>query len=162
MSSQSDLMASFLELSVALTGFSEFHLQGTGQAELYYATVETHIGSALLIELLKIFQTLKLKAKSAHDDSILSAGLRSEILGSHKLGEVARNIIKLWYVATWYPLPASWQAAFGTQDSPEEPYIVAPQAYPEGLVWSAIGVNPPGAKAPGFDTWKEPPSVSLD
>ncbi|MEM7758891.1 MAG: hypothetical protein AAGF83_04040 [Cyanobacteria bacterium P01_G01_bin.67] len=161
MSSQSELMASFLELSVALTGFSEFHLQGTGQAEQYYATVEQNISSDLLVELLKTFQTLKLKAKSAHDDSVLTTGLRSEILGSEKLGAIARNIIKLWYVATWYPLPASWQAAFGTENSQQHPYIVAPQAYPEGLVWSAIGVNPPGAKAPGFGTWSEPPSVSL-
>lgn len=160
MSSQSELMASFLELSVALTGFSEFELQGTGQAELYFATVKRHISSDLVLELLTTFQSLKLKAQSAHDDSVLATGLRSEILGSEKLGAIARNIIKLWYVATWYPLPESWQAAFGAEDCQQDPYIVAPQAYPEGLVWSAIGVNPPGAKAPGFGTWSEPPSVS--
>ncbi|MEO1004655.1 MAG: hypothetical protein AAFW67_02140 [Cyanobacteria bacterium J06638_38] len=162
MSSPSELMTSFLKLSVALTGFSEFHLQGTGQTELYLATVEQNIGSELLLELLKTFQDLTLKAKSADDDAILTAGLRSEILGSEKLGVIARNIIKLWYVATWYPLPKSWQATFGSGDTEQKPYIVAPQAYPEGLVWSAIGVNPPGAKAPGFGTWSEPPSVSLN
>ena len=134
----------FLDLSAALTGFSKFELQGTGQADLYYSTVEQEIDRQVLQELLQTFNDL--------DQSTLDKVLSSKILDSEKFGEIARNIVKLWYVATWYPLPPSQKKAF----------IVSPQAYPEGLLWSAIGVNPPGAKAPGFGTWAEDPTVTLD
>ena len=153
---QSEMKECFLDLSVALTGFSKFDLQGTGQADLYYSTVEQNIGSGLFPELLQTFHNLDLKAKSAQDQSILDQGVRSEILESEELGAIARNIIKLWYVSTWYPLPE----LEGT--SAQDPVIVSPQAYPEGLLWRSIGVNPPAAKAPGYGTWSEKPSVTLN
>ena len=152
---RSEMKEYFLDLSAALTGFSKFDLQGTGQADLYYSTVEQNIGNELFQELLQTFHNLDLKAKSTNDRSILDHGVRSEILESEKLGAIARNIIKLWYVATWYSFPEPE----GTND--REPVIVSPQAYPEGLLWRSIGVNPPGAKAPGYGTWSEKPSVTL-
>ena len=151
---QSEMKEYFLDLSVALTGFSKFDLQGTGQADSYYSTVEQNTDSGLFPELLQTFHNLDLKAKSANDQSILEQGMRSEILESEKLGAIARNIIKLWYVATWYPLD---QQSKGDQ----EPFIVSPQAYPEGLLWRSIGANPPAAKAPGYGTWSEKPSIPL-
>lgn len=150
----------FLNLSVVLTGFSRFHLLGTGQASLYFETVRDIIGGDLLQELLHTFHRLDEKAKIADDESILTNGLRSEILGSEKLGAIARNIIKLWYVATWYQLPQEWRDLYGTKEK-DRTFIPSPQAYPEGLLWPAIGVNPPGAKGLGYATWSEPPSVSL-
>ncbi|MFM8005661.1 MAG: hypothetical protein ACKO86_12135, partial [Dolichospermum sp.] len=81
-------------------------------------------------------------------------------LKSSKRGPVARNIIKLWYTATWEKLPPAWEAWYGAGKENSH-FIPSPQAYPEGLVWRAIGVNPPGAKGPGYGTWSEPPSVSL-
>lgn len=133
----------FLDLSAALTGFSQFELQGTGQADLYYSTVEQEIDRQVLQELLQTFNDL--------DPSNLDEVLSSEILESEKLGAIARNIVKLWYVATWYPLSEK-----------EEAFIVSPQAYPEGLLWPSIGVNPPAAKAPGYATWSEEPTVTLN
>ena len=35
--------------------------------------------------------------------------------------------------------------------------IVSPQAYQEALAWVSVGVNPPGAKQPGFGSWARPP-----
>jgi hypothetical protein len=128
----------FLDISVALTGFSRFHLQGTGQATLYFDTIRDIIGGNIFGELLETFQ----------------------ILGSEKLGAIARNIIKLWYVATWYQLPQDWRDTFGTKAN-DKTFIPSPQAYPEGLLWPAIGVNPPGAKGLGYATWSEDPSVRL-
>lgn len=133
---QSQMKEYFLDLSVALTGFSKFDLQGTGQAEAYYSKVENKVDQEIFQELLQTF----------HDQSI------SAILGSKKFDAIARNITKLWYVATWYPLA----------ESGDEASIVSPQAYPEGLLWRSIGVNPPGAKAPGYGTWAEKPTVTLD
>lgn len=158
---EADLRKYFLKFSVVVTGFPKFHLEGTGLASLYFETVRDIIGEELFKELLETFHRLEeLKAKENNDESILTNGLRSEILGSEKLGPIARNIIKLWYVATWYQLPQSWRDVFGTKKN-DRTFIISPQAYPEGLLWPAIGVNPPGAKPPGYGTWSEPPLVSL-
>jgi len=156
----SEFMEYFLDFSVAVTGFSRFHLQGTGQASLYFDTVWKVIGDDLFEELLQTFHNLSVKAETYNDESILTQGLCLEIFGSEKLGPIARNIIKLWYVATWYQLPKSWRDTFGTKEN-DGTFIASPQAYPEGLLWPTIGVNPPAAKAPGYGTWSEDPSVSL-
>jgi hypothetical protein len=150
----------FLDLSVVLTGFSRFHLQGTGQASLYFSTIRDIIGEELFGEVLETFRSLKDEAQNSNDESILTNGLRSDIFGSEKLGPIARNIIKLWYMATWYELPQDWRDVFGAPEK-DKTFIPSPQAYPEGLLWPTIGVNPPGAKGPGYATWSEPPSVSL-
>ena len=154
-------MESFLDFSVVLTGFSRFHLQGTGQTSLYFSTIRDIIGEDILGEVLQTFHRLKLEAQNSNDESILTNGLRSDILGSEKLGPIARNIIKLWYMATWYELPQDWQDVFGAKEN-DKTFIPSPQAYPEGLLWPTIGVNPPGAKAPGYATWSEEPSVTLE
>ncbi|MEG4499837.1 hypothetical protein QUB05_22365 [Microcoleus sp. F10-C6] len=153
----------FLDFSVVLTGFSRFHLFGTGQAPLYFNTVRDIIGEDMFGELLQTFHHLDLKVQNCDDkdkESTLTKGLLTEIFGSEKFGPIARNIIKLWYVATWYQLPQDWREVFGTKEN-DKTFIPSPQAYPEGLLWPAIGVNPPGAKGQGYATWSEVPSVSL-
>lgn len=155
-----DLLKYFLNFSAFVTGFSEFHLQGTGLSDLYFKNIQDIVGEDLLTELLETFHDLELKSQANNDESILTKGIRSEILGSEKLGPIARNIIKVWYVATWYQLPQSWRDIFGTKKN-DKTFVIAPQAYPEGLLWQAIGVTPPGAKPAGYGTWSEPPAVSL-
>lgn len=156
-----DPRKSFLEFSVVLTGFSQFHLQGTGQLSLYFDTIRDIIGEDMFWEVLQTFDQLHLPEKDSDNyESILNDELRSKILGSQKLGPIARNIIKLWYMSTWYPLPQEWRDVFGVREK-DILFIPSPQAYPEGLLWPTIGVNPPGAKGPGYGTWSEPPSVSL-
>lgn len=144
---QSEMKSYFLDLSVALTNFSKFDLLGTGQSDLYYETIEQEIGHKTFEELLQTFHDLELQAQG--DQSVLEQKLRADILDSDKFGNIARNIIKLWYSATWHSLTS------------EDKRIVSPQAYPEGLLWRSIGVNPPGAKAPGYASWKEKPEVTL-
>ncbi|MCP2727833.1 hypothetical protein [Limnofasciculus baicalensis] len=150
----------FLDLSVVLTGFSRFHLQGTGQAALYFETVLDIIGEDIFGELLQTFHTIDIQSKNKNYELILNRRLRSEILGSEKLGPIARNIIKLWYVANWYQLPPGWRNVFGAKEN-DQTFIPSPQAYPEGLLWPTIGVNPPGAKGLGYATWSEHPSVKI-
>ncbi|MDB9382419.1 hypothetical protein PN465_09305 [Nodularia spumigena CS-584] len=155
-----EFMGYFLDFSAEVTGFSRFDLEGTGQADLYFDTVLKVVGEDIFGELLTIFHDLDKRAKKKYDPVILSEGLRSQILESSKRGPVARNIIKLWYTANWYELPEAWEAWYGAGKENSH-FIPSPQSYPEGLVWRAVGVNPPGAKAPGYGTWSEPPSVSL-
>ncbi|HYO83919.1 MAG TPA: hypothetical protein VES20_21125, partial [Bryobacteraceae bacterium] len=38
-------------------------------------------------------------------------------------------------------------------------FMVSAAAYTEGLLWPAIGANPPGAKGPGYGSWALPPRV---
>ncbi|MDJ0717460.1 MAG: hypothetical protein QNJ54_25115 [Prochloraceae cyanobacterium] len=155
-----EFMEYFLDFSVAVTGFSRFDLQGTGQVSLYFSTIRGIIGDQIFGELLQTFHDLDRKAKRENNQSVLTDGISFEILVSGKLGPIARNIIKLWYTAIWYQLPSPWQEKFGARQN-DITFIVSPYAYPEGLLWPAIGVNPPGAKAPGYGTWSEPPSVKL-
>ncbi len=162
-------MEYFLDLSVVLTGFSKFHLQGTGQADLYFQTIKDVIGKELFTELLETFHKIHHQdqhtTQKLNEETILTKGLRLEILGSEKLGPIARNIIKLWYLATWFKLPKDWRNDFGNKVDDKD-FVPSPAAYPEGLVWPAVGVSPRGAKPFGYGSWsKEPfkdPLVSLN
>jgi hypothetical protein len=84
--------------------------------------------------------------------------LRREIFGDEKLGPIACNIIKLWYVGIWYQLPPAWTDAFDARPN-DVTFMVSASACPEGLLWAAIGAHPPGAKAPGFGSWAAPPQI---
>ena len=92
---KTELMEYFLDFSVAATGFSRFELQGTGQASLYLDTVLEKVGEAILGEFLETFRDLDVEAKRKYKPAILTEGLQSKIMGSGKLGPIARNIIKL-------------------------------------------------------------------
>ncbi|NEP00358.1 MAG: hypothetical protein F6K58_17095 [Symploca sp. SIO2E9] len=138
-----ELMKCFLDFSVEVTGFSLFDLQGTGQAPLYFDTIWGVIGGEMFRELLQAFQ------QSCDVEKILA---------SPKLGPIARNIIKLWYIATWEQLPPVWREKFRATLN-DSTFIASPYAYTEGLLWPAIGINPPAAKAPGYGTWSMPPKI---
>ena len=148
----------FINLSTVVTGFSRFELYGTGQVSAYYEAIAKVVGQEILSELLETFSNLY--ERSPEDASALDREMRTKIFGSEKLGPIARNIIKLWYVATWYQLPQAWRDRFGIKPN-DVTFVVSPQAYPEGLLWSAIGVNPPAAKPPGYGSWSNPPLVRL-
>ncbi|NET34240.1 MAG: hypothetical protein F6K19_19820 [Cyanothece sp. SIO1E1] len=156
MTCDNSTLTDFLNLSVAITGFSEFHLQGTGQARLYCSKITDIIGTTIFSELLQTFRDLEVSANG--DDAALDEGLRHKILSSEKFGPISRSIIKLWYVGTWYQLPAAWRERFGALEQ-DTTFVVSPVAFTEGLLWPTIGVNPPAAKAQGYGTWGQRPSV---
>ncbi|MCP4382058.1 MAG: hypothetical protein GY798_11710 [Hyphomicrobiales bacterium] len=131
----------FVTFSVEATGFAIADLKDTGQSAVFFGTVRDAVGDALFRELLETYR---------------DGGLAT-VLGNDRLGPVARNIIKLWYAATWVRLPTAWRVAYGVRPG-DRTFVVSTDAYPTGLLWSAIGVNPPGADAPGFATWADPPA----
>lgn len=146
----------FLKLSSVLTDFSEFQLRGTGQAELYYTTTSDVVGEGVLGELLDAFRKVEHEAQG--DPAQLDKKIRAMILSDEKLGPIARNLIKLWYIGTWYQLPAPWRERFGVAGE-DKTRVPSPNSYVEGLLWTAIGAHPPGAKAPGYGTWTEAPEI---
>lgn len=156
MSTDTDRMEGFLSLSATLTAFSEFDLRGTGQAEDYLATVVAAVGADNTDALLSAYASIQsgTGAQGASSDGLL----RARILSDDRLGPIARNIMKLWYIGTWYAMPQEWTQAFGV-GAVAGTFVVSASSYIEGLVWPAIGANPPGAKGPGYGTWADPPTI---
>ncbi len=147
---------SFLQLSEKLTAFTSFQLQGTGEAEVYFNTARDAVGESTFTELLLTFE--KIQTDAGEDESKFDEGLRHQILSNTKLGPIARNIIKMWFVGTWYQLPDYWLEEHGVS-SEDSTFVVSANAYKEGLLWPTIGAHPSGAKAPGYATWSAPPKI---
>jgi hypothetical protein len=146
----------FLEFSSEVTAFTVTELSGTGQADLYLKTVEEGAGIAAQEALLDTYG--RLVAGTAKSPSQRRKLLPGAIFADARLGPVARAIVKLWYVGCWFSLPDPWQSRYGPSLRPYS-FVPAPSAYAEGLLWRAIGAHPPGAKAPGFASWKQAPRI---
>jgi hypothetical protein len=146
----------FMDLSSELTGFTHFTLYGTGYAKKYFETAENIVGTDLMSELLQAFHAVIAQAgkDAVRKDSLL----RAHILSHEKLGPIARNIIKMWYVAIWFELPRAWHDQFGPLAN-DDTFVVSTYAYPEGLLAPAVGAHPQAAKAPGYGTWADPPQI---
>jgi hypothetical protein len=151
-----DLLPRFLTFSREVTGFSTLDLQGTGQAPSYLDTVLRVVGEATLEDLLEVYR--RTAALAPDDREERTRLLSRDLFSDEKLGPVARSIIKLWYVGVWFELPPAWAETFGVLEN-DGTFTASPQAYPEGLLWRAIGANPPGARAPGYGSWAEPPRI---
>ena len=153
-----DVQAAFLGLSATLTGYSRFRLLGTGQTDLYLTTTRAAVGDDVLDQLLTTFAEVHRDA--AGDQDALDRGLRTQVLSDDRLGPVARNLIKMWFVGTWYELPQEWRDRYAARE-PVVTHVVSPASYTEGLLWPTIGANPPGAKGQGFGSWVGPPSIDV-
>jgi hypothetical protein len=151
-----ELRAEFLALSATLTGFSVFRLDGTGQTDAYLDTVTGIVGEATVEALVTVHR--RVVDAAGGDEARLERGLRRELLSDARLGPVARNLVKLWYVGTWYELPAAWRDTFGSSPG-DRTFVVSPEAYTEGLLWPAVGANPAGAKPFGYGMWAKPPRI---
>jgi hypothetical protein len=147
----------FLNFSSDVTAFRTLELSGTGQVGPYLEAIDAIVGAAVMDELLAAYEDLRRLDDVGHPRT---AALRKTIFGNQKFGPIARGIVKLWYVGTWYALPAEWHAEYGPKPD-DRTFVVSTSAYKEGLLWPAIGAHPPGAKAPGFGSWKNPPRIPL-
>jgi hypothetical protein len=135
----------FLDLSIALTGFSKLHLIGTGVGTEYLETVEKIVPGEIIDQLLH-----------AHAGPGGDTELSAALLDDATLGPVARNIIVLWYTGTWIPLPEDWCESVG-RSAADVAHVVSSEAYLAGLQWRTIGAHPPGGLPPGFASWACPP-----
>lgn len=156
MSKDQERLGDFLAFSTTVTGFGAYHLRGTGLLELYLATAVDIVGDDIVDHLLDTFSGVLRDAGG--DEDAVQTGLRRHILSHEKLGPVARALIKLWYVGTWYELPVEWRERYGESES-DRTFVPSAGSYTEGLLWPTIGANPPGAKALGYGMWAMPPLV---
>lgn len=150
---RSATLDAFCDLSAMLTGFDAAHLIGTGNAELFWDLLVARAGQSNADALLAVW-TGEVASAEAPDRA-----LRIAILGDPRLGPMARNLIRLWYVGTWKRMPGDWRSAYAPGLADDDT-IPAPHAYTEGLLWPAIGANPPGAKPFGYAMWANPPRVT--
>jgi len=135
------LLGHFRNLTEQATGVPKDEVEATGQATLYFAVAKDALGKNLFTSVLQTYGADGLEAT----------------LASPKFGPIVRNLIKLWYTATWERLPDDWRASYGFIPN-DTTFIVSATAYTTGLLWATIGSNPPGANAPGYATWSNPPS----
>ncbi|MBS0181597.1 MAG: hypothetical protein JSS39_04295 [Nitrospira sp.] len=146
-------LETFVAFSAEVTAFTPTEVWGTGLTQRYLDTVDGVVGTAMTDALLNAFD--RITTQSAGERT---AKLRQTVFGCEQLGPVARAVVKLWYIGTWYALPAAWQERFGPA-AQDGTFVPTPDAYVEGLLWSAIGAHPPGAKAQGFGSWQFPPGI---
>ena len=145
----------FLAFSSDVTAYSIFELRGTGLAQAYLATVEEVVGRQVVDALLDRYDAA---VAAAEGGGALPDLLRRELFSDLRLGPVARNLVKMWYLGIWYELPGAWTDAYGALPK-NVAFTVSAAAYTEGLLWPSIGANPPGAKAPGYGSWASPPRI---
>jgi hypothetical protein len=134
---------------VALTGFDEQALLGTGAGDMYLAWLLRAFPD-VTSDLLDAWRALEANSPPGERE----AGLRESVLRDAKLGPLARGLTYLWYTATWSTdvVGPDWSKTYG--QSPENQSRAFGTAYPEGLVWkAAAGPHPGGAKPSGFGTW---------
>jgi pimeloyl-ACP methyl ester carboxylesterase len=142
--------ARFVGLSAQLTGFEEIELAGTGAIDPYYDWLDGAFPD--------VFEEILDRWPAVAGASDRDDALQREILADPKLGPLARGILGLWYTATWNQLPSSWAKAYGRRDQDVNRGFAS--TYSEGLMWSAGGLHPQGAKPTGFSTWAFAPARS--
>jgi len=149
----------FLELSVAITGYDDAVLWGTGMVDTYLTFVLDAVGDQVTGRLLSVWHQVADDAQG--DPSALDQMLRDEVFADPTLGPVARNLIVLWYLGEWQQLPADWRDRHGARATDQTAFVSA-DAYSQGLVWDAIGAHPQAAKMPGYGSWALPPRPRED
>ncbi len=134
-----DEVEDFVDRCVPLAGFAAFDLYATGMAERYLETARQQVGAAAFAEFW-----------AAWSAALDGRGGPRDLSPVHL--EVARALAYLWLTGSWPRLAPAAHAALRRQLANEE-FVVAPEAYVEGLVWRTFHGHPAGAKPPGFGTW---------
>jgi hypothetical protein len=149
----------FLQISAALTGYSEVKLESTGMLDDYFCVLmkeQDHEGVRAFLA--KAKQILPPNAdvikniKKAFIDLPNTATRTNTPFDQMSYNGLAQRIILLWYTGIWTTM--NWK---GTKSQDDRTAVVSAQAYQEGLIWETAGTHPSGAKQPGFGSWHEPP-----
>ncbi|PWU19925.1 MAG: hypothetical protein C5B50_05700 [Verrucomicrobia bacterium] len=152
-------LPTFLELSAALTGFSEVELEGTGMLDEYFYTLmkeQDHEGVRAFLkkagDILDGKRNVKAAIKAAFMDpppGLTDPNPPFDVMPHQAL---ARRIILLWYTGVWTTM--NWKE---TKSQDQRTSIVSARAYEEGLIWMVAQTHPAGAKQPGYGSWSRPP-----
>ncbi len=141
----------FLEISSQLTGFEVAELQGTGMGPTYLDTIATTTPAETLAQFFEA--AAQILQKGAGDEALMNTMIAAELFPLGCFSGLAQNIITMWYTSQWPPAVNASIAKNGIENARN----VSPEAYVQGLVWTAANTHPPGAKQPGYGSWASPP-----
>lgn len=137
----------FVNLSSVLTGYDRVELFGTGMAETYYRVI-TDLYQGTVLRLL--FEAKAIFEVYGEEHADFENQIRARILQGIEFGQVAKNIIQLWYMGSI----TNFNDPAGTTN------IISSDAYVNSLIWQAAGSHPAGAKYPGFGSWSLEPRAA--
>ncbi len=143
----------FLRISSYLTGFEVTELQRTGLAEKYLSVVVQETLAGTLAQFFKESEAI-LQAGAGNPDAI-GPLIASNLFPPSCFGGLAQNIVVMWYFGQWQPAVTAEEAK-----SLQTARNISPDAYVQGLVWTAAQTHPPGAKQQGYGSWAMPPLSS--
>lgn len=86
----------------------------------------------------------------------------SDILASVEKGDqnvrfLARSIVLLWYLGSWYEPEELQKQATSPKPERSPSEVVSPKAYTQGLVWQIAGAHPMGYSNLQFGYWSRSP-----
>ena len=135
----------FVSLSAILTGYDATILKPKNDtqkvAELYFNTFTKEVDANTVALLNSTFTAIA---------SPNEANVKAQIVNDPTLGPIAKNILKMWYLAIWYDLNATKE-----QDNS---YVVSSIAYKNGLVWKTMQAHPMGYSEGNFGYWSNVPT----
>jgi len=152
----------FVALSAVLTGYSEAELNPDldpmALAQEYFDLVQAKTKPSLFDQLLTTFAGIV--AGAGGDPAKIASGVQQQILlppdpcAGENIGDLARRIMRLWYLSIWYVNEPP--GLFGPGD------VVSSNAYTRGLAWDAMQAHPMGFSEMHFGYWADAPSPLPD
>jgi hypothetical protein len=145
----------FVGLSAVLTGYQTSDLAPAidpiGLASEYLGWIMQHLSSAdqqTFLQMLNIFQSIATQSPPP-DTQQMTQEVEQQILSNPAMASIARRIIRLWYLSTWY-----------TTEPPDpnlDGQVVSMNAYTLGLAWDAAQAHPMGYSELHFGYWAQTP-----
>jgi hypothetical protein len=138
----------FVGLSSILTGYPQDvlapQIDPIGLASEYLTWMEQNADETALLKTLATYQTI-----AALPPAQQPAQVQEQILSDPVMGNIARRMIRLWYLSTWY-----------TTEPPDpngDGQVVSMNAYTMGLAWDAAQAHPMGYSELHFGYWAVAP-----
>jgi hypothetical protein len=142
----------FVGLSAILTGYPQDQLappiDPIGLASDYLTWMLQHADQAAFLQTLSTYQGIAAQFPPADQP----AQVQLQILANAAMGDIARRMIRLWYLSTWY-----------TTEPPDpnmDGQVVSMNAYTMGLAWDAAQAHPMGYSELHFGYWATQPPAN--
>ena len=148
-------LQNFAAMSAVLTGFTASvispGLDPIDLKQLYLSTADAQVGGELVDQLLAQFLSLAGQPKQQVADTLLATASADP----PPTALLARSIVKMWYLGSWYPA-----APPSTTAPPADGTVLSANAYTGGLAWSAAQAHPMGTAVHVRLLEQAPPSLA--
>lgn len=142
----------FVGLSSILTGYPQDviapEIDNTGLASEYLNWMLQHADSQTFQQTLSVYQSIAAQFPLSEQPQ----QVEQQILLDPNMGNIARRMLRLWYLSTWY--------ASEPPDLNLGGQVVSMNAYTLGLAWDAAQAHPMGYSEERFGYWAVAPSAN--